>query len=297
MTSIWDIISALGTIVAALSVICAFILYRIQKRDEYLTKIRESLQTLSYNISELNSILNFELAYEMAYSLVYTEPVQYTIEGLLRICNDAINDKNHNKDNVIKNIESTLMIFGTSFTGAIITKYSDLISETKQASTIFNPNYKGLFRFSKSSVTLMRRILINYKNLILDEELLSELIYNHMIDGSNEWKCTAQFKKELLDHLISIMEISRKNHHQNDVNNLIALVDLVYSRHIELSTKEWNELAKASKKVNLTPYEQTKTVIDDFREAGKCFNSIFSHDDIVQYSSLVQKIEDANTKD
>ena len=166
MTTVWDIISALGTIVATLSIISAFVLYRIQKKDEYLTKVRESLQLLSNGISELDAILNFELAYEMAYSLVYSEPSNYSIEVLFDICNEAIKDKNHKKDKVIKKIEGALNVFGTSFTGPMATKYGSLISDIKHASTYFYPNYKGLFRFSTTSVSLMRIIFNNYKSNI-----------------------------------------------------------------------------------------------------------------------------------
>ncbi len=295
MTTIWDVISALGTIVATLSIIGAFILYRIQKQDEYLTRVRESLQILSNGISELDSILNFELAYEMAYGLVYSDPCQYSVETLFQICNDAIKDKNHKKSAVIDKIEKTLNIFGTSFTGPLATKYGVLISEIKQASTYFYPNYKGLFRFSRTCVSLMRAIFNNYKKLVLNEEAVAKLIYEQMVRNCREWTSIPQFKKDLLDHLINITEYARAKHHQSDIDQLVALVDLVYSRHIELSTQEWNNLSRKCRKVNMLPYEQSKTHTSDLREAEKCFQAIFSHDDIVKYSSLVQTIEDSNS--
>ena len=59
-----EIITAFGTVVAAISIISAFVLYKIQKRDEHLSKVRESLQVLRNNIEELDTLLNFELAYE-----------------------------------------------------------------------------------------------------------------------------------------------------------------------------------------------------------------------------------------
>lgn len=294
MEVVLNTITALGTIVAAVSIICAFVLYRIQKRDEYLTKVRESLQILNNNIHEMDGILNFELAYEMALNVVYSDPVRYSIESLMNICNEAIQDKNHDKSEVIKRIENGLSVFGTSFTGPLVTKYSNLASEVNQASTVFYPNFKGLFRFAKSSVSLMRNILINYKRILLDEDLIAKVIYGHMVEDSTIWISVEQFKKKLLDHLITIAEISRKEHHQSDIDQLDALVDLVYSRHIELSTSEWNSLAKDSKKARLIPNKECKTITADLREAEKCFQAIFSHEDIVKYSSLVQKIEDSN---
>lgn len=289
-----NIITALGTIVAAISIICAFVLYRVQKRDEYLTKVRESLQILSNDINEMDAILNFELAYEMASNLIYTDPVRYSIESLMKICNEAIQDKNHDKSEVIKKIENRLNIFGTSFTGPLVTKYTNLASEVKQASTVFYPDFKGLFRFAISSVSLMQNILMNYKKILLKEELIAKVIYENMVEDSTIWISAEQFKKELLDHLIFIAEISRKEHHQNDIDQLGTLVDLVYSRHIELSTREWNSLAKDSKKARLIPNKECKTITANLREAEKYFQAIFTNEDIVTYSSLVQKIEDSN---
>ena len=295
MVTIWDIISALGTIVAAISIISAFVLYRIQKKDEYLSKVRESLQYLSNGIKELDSILNFELAYEMSFGLVYAEPTSSSVDALFVVCNNAIIDQNHDKDEVIRNIEKVLNIFGTSFTGPLATRYGSIVSEIMQFSTLFYPRYKGLFRFSTTSVRLMRNIFANYKKLLLDEEQVAKLLYDHMVEDCSVWDSVEEFKKVFLDCLISIAEYARRKHHQNDINQIVALVDLVYSRHIELTAKEWNKLARATRKLELLPFGKSGTITGELREAQKCFKTIFSHDDVVKYASLTQKIEDANT--
>lgn len=294
MDIVLNVITALGTVVATISIVCAFVLYRVQKRDEYLTRVRNSLQILSNDISEMDAILNFELACEMSSDLIYAPQLQHGIESLMQVCNDAIQDAHRNKEDVIEKICNTLKIFGTSFVGPLVTKYTNLTSEVKQASTVFYPDFKGLFRFSIASVTLMQNILTNYKRILLDEEQLASIIYGEMIEDSLAWKSADHFKKALLDYLISIAELSRREHHQSNVDQLAALVDLVYSRHIELTTKEWNTLAKKSKRVKMLQRKECKTITADLREAEKCFQTIFSHDDIVTYSSLVQEIEDSN---
>ena len=79
MSIVLDWITAFGTIIAAGSIISAFLMYKMQKRDEYLTRVRDSLQLLSNDMTELDSLLNYELAYEMASSLVFSESTQYSI--------------------------------------------------------------------------------------------------------------------------------------------------------------------------------------------------------------------------
>lgn len=296
MDLVIDIITACGTVVAAISIISAFVLYKLQKRDEHLAKVRESLQLLSNGINELDSMLNFELAHELSSSLVYSESSRYCIRRIYEIANIAI-DNQQDESATQKSIRETLGVFGISFQETLANKYANLISSIKQASTIFYPDYKGLFRFSKACTTLMRNVFLNYKKVLLDEDLITKLIYQEMIKGHCKWESCEQFEKELTDRLISVIELSRIKHSQNDVDCLVKLLELVYSRHIELSAKEWRKLARANKKIQLLPYDSITTVTGDLREAEKCFRTIMDRDDSMNYSALVQTIEIANPTD
>lgn len=290
-----DVITACGTVVAAISIISAFMLYRIQKRDEYLSKVRTALQRLSNDMDELDSLLNFELAYELSSALIYSKSAEYCLKKIFDFCNSSISTKqNQNQDQVKKAIRKMLGVFGVSFQDTIANRYTSLISEIKQSSTIFYPDYKGLFRFSKACTTLMRNVFMNYKRLLLDEDILTEIIVNNLMDRSELWESFDDFQKDFLDHLISLLEIGRIEHSQKDVDCLNALVEIVYSCHIELSSKEWRKLARKNRKVTMQPYENITTVTGDFREAEKGFCSIMSHDAITRYASLVQTIEITN---
>lgn len=296
MSDILEMITAFGTVVAAASIIFAFVLYKIQKRDEYLSKVRISLQLLCNDMDELNSLLNFELAYELSSALVYSKPTQYCIEKIFNICNESITNK-QSEEKTKAAIRETLGVFGVSFQDTLVNKYTNLISEINQASTIFYPDYKGLFRFSKACTTLMRNVFINYKKLLLSEDLLSNTIYKELLPATETWDSYEHFQKALLDHLISIVEIGRIEHFQRDVDSLLELVEIVYSNHIELSAKEWRSLARKNKKVSLQPYNVITTVTGDLREAEKCFRTVMSHDSSMRYAALVQNIEISNQSD
>ena len=97
-----------------------------------------------------------------------------------------------------------------------------------------------------------------------------------------------------MDNLISILEIGRIEHSQKDVDCLSKLVEIVYSCHIELSSKEWRKLARENKKVEMQPYGSVATVTGELREAEKAFRTIMSHDASMQYAALVQTIEITN---
>lgn len=296
MCTFWDIVTACGTVVAAASIIFAFVLYKIQKRDEYLSKVRTALQLLSNDMEELDSLLNFEMAYELSSALVYSKSTEYCLQKIFKICNDSFNgDKD--KDIIRKAIREALGIFGVSFQDTIANKYTNLISDIKQASTIFYPDYKGLFRFSKACTTLMRNVFLNYKALLLDEDLLTKIILQELERRSEPWDSFDNFQKDILDSFISLVEIGRIKHSQKDVDCLSELVEIIYSCHIELSAKEWRKLARENKKVVMQSYDSITTVTGDLREAEKGLRTVMSHDASMQYASLVQTIEITNSKD
>lgn len=296
MSTFLEIVTALGTVVAAFSIIFAFALYKIQKRDEYISAVRKSLQILSSNMEELDSLLNFELAYELCSSLVYSASTQYCLQNIYLVCNEFVgSDKS--EEEIKKSIKDILGLFGTSFQTELAKKYNDLIAEITQSSTIFYPDYKGLFRFSKACTTMMRNVFSNYKKILLSGDILTKIIYKELIPSDGPWDSYDHFQKKFLDSLISIVELGRIKRSQKDVDCLLELVEIVYSSHIELSAKEWRNLGEKSRKIALQPYNTVTTVTGDLRESEKCFCNILSHDAVTKYVSLVQTIEIANSED
>ena len=206
-------------------------------------------------------------------------------------CNASLNgDKD--LDKIKKTIREVLGVFGVSFQDTIANKYTNLISEIKQASTIFYPDYKGLFRFSKACTTLMRNVFLNFKALLLNEDLLTQIILNVLQNKSEPWDSFDSFQKDILDNFISLVEIGRITHSQKDVDCLSELVNIVYSCYIELSSKEWHKLARENQKITMQSFA---TVTDDLREAEKGLRTVMSHDASMQYASLVQTIEIKNS--
>ena len=247
-------------------------------------------------MEELDSLLSFELAYELCSSLVYSASTQYCLQKIYFVCNEFIgSDKS--EEEIKKSIEEILGLFGTSFQTQLAKEYNDLISEIKQSSTIFYPDYKGLFRFSKSCATMMRNVFSNYKKILMNEDLITNIIYKELISSDKPWDSYDHFQKIFLDSLITIVELERIKHSQKGVNCLLELVEIVYSSHIELSAKEWRNLGKKSRKITLQPYNAFTTVTGDLREAEKCFCNIMSHDAVTKYASLIQTIEIANSED
>ena len=296
MNDILNGITALGTVVAAVSIISMFVLHRMERREEYLSKVRSVLQMLQNNMEELNGLLDYELAFELVYTLLYAESSQSCIQKLYEICNSSIAGKS-DKETASNSIRSTLGVFGVSFQCNLAVRYNELISELKKQSVIFYPQYQGLFRFTKACTMLMKNIFENYKKILLNEKYLTEIIYSAMVNNQNEWRPYEDFQKELMDNLISFLEIRRVEHSQKDVDNLLRLINIVYSIHIELSDRGWRRLAQESRKTQSKPYEEVDTITGELREAEKYFRTIMNRDRSNEYTSLVQKIEDRNDTD
>lgn len=291
MSNWLDIISASGSVATAASVVSAFVLYKKEVDNAHITQVRKALQVLYNNINELDGILNAELAYEMASSVVYSSGAQFPMKGIYRICNDAIKNGG-DKEKVQNEIKDTLGVFLVPFHSDLSIKYNNLLTEVTTQAIVFNPNYKGLYRFSMAVTLWMRNIYGTYKRSLLDEELLSKFIYGEMVKHQTEWKSYDAFQKALLDKLLSLLESMRRKDWQKNVNSLKTLIDMIYSSHIGLTNAGWNTLKRANRKVQAKPYTSTETITEDLREAEKYFRTILSHDECLKYTSLVQSMEE-----
>lgn len=285
-----DIITAAGTVVAAGSVIATFILYRIQKTDEYLSEVRKALQNLSNSISELNAMVDFELAYELSSELICDPLIQPCIHKIYCVCNEIITN-NESEESAKKRIQDTLGVFGTSFQNPLALRYSAIVSNITQQAVIFYPSYKGLFRFSKACAAYMDRILHAYKSALMDEGLLTKMVYSALVCGNEQWTSFEDFQKKLLDYLVSVVGHMQKDFSQKDIDCICELVDMVYSTHIALSRREWMKLKRKTRKIELVPDSKVKTITGDLREAEKCFREIMDRDQSNLYASLVQTVE------
>lgn len=290
MEQILDIITATGTVVAAGSIISAFALYRLQKTDEYLSEVRKALQNLSNSISELNDMIDFELAYELSAELVRDPLVQPSIRKLYNVCNEIIANKENEKDAKEK-IQEVFGVFGTSFQNPLAIRYSTTISNITQQAVTFYPAYKGLFRFSKACAAFMNRLFTTYKRMIIDEDLLTVVVYNELVCDNEPWDSFEDFQKSFLDYLVSLVGRMQADISQKDIDCICELVNMVYSAHIELSRHEWKKLKRKSKRIRLVPDSQIKTITGDLREAEKCFREVMDRDQSNRYASLVQTIE------
>ena len=131
LNTILSLVTALGTIVSAVSIAAMFMIYRIGKRDEYLSKIRSALQTLHHHMNELNKLLNYELAFELVNTLLYSKSSQFTIKNLYKTCNICIAQKKKKKE-CLELLEDSLGLFGVSFQCDLAIKYNELISDVQE---------------------------------------------------------------------------------------------------------------------------------------------------------------------
>lgn len=291
---ILQIITALGTVAAAASVITAFILYRMQKRDEYIGKVKYSLQYLKSSMEELNSLLNFELAFEIASSALFSIENQPSWKGIHSICNNAIKN-NHSEESVKKTMQNRLGVFAFSFQTKLVVEYNKIISNVLQNSTVFHPEFQGLFRLSRACSFIMRNVLNAYKCASMNKELLCDVIYGQIIKKKLVIESYEDFQKEILNSYISILETIRTEHHQKDVDRISEIVEMIYNGHISLSSKKLDKIAKKTKHLKLEDSRNIDTITGELREAEKCFRAVISIDESMKYASLVQSIEDSNS--
>ena len=84
----------------------------------------------------------------------------------------------------------------------------------------------------------MNRLFTTYKRMIIDEELLTEVVYNELVCDNEPWNSFEDFQKSFLDYLVSLVGRMQADVSQKDIDCICELVNMVYSAHIELSRRE-----------------------------------------------------------
>lgn len=290
---ILDIITSLGTIVATFSIVTAFILYRIQRKDDRLINTQQSLQILHNQAESIKLISDGELLAEMVNTVLYSNQMEHRLKNLYAITIQC-KKKHTNHDESCKKFSAVLGVWIAPIQGPLCKRYDETLNAIRNNSLVFYPAYPGLYRFVRASARMLRNMLITYKEILLDEELISENIYSFFVEGSESLEDYESFCDTIQDFLYQLLDVQRKATNQKDLEELLALINIVYGCHSYLTKKEWNKLEKHNKKIKFRESDDIDTLVEEILEAEKGFEIIMSQQDKDLFMSLVSSIRTRN---
>lgn len=293
---LFDAITAFGTVIAAISVVAVFVLYRIQKTDEDIARMKQSIQILYNQADSIKLQCNMELFSELVNTAVYSDIMTNRVKNLFAYINRCRKEE-IGHDEACTNIQEMLSIWIIPFQGPLSVQYEETVEEIRENALVFYPSYVGLYRFARASARLFRNIIITYKTIVLDERIIAENVFSIFILGKEgELGDFEDFRDELRDMILGLLDIQRQWCSQDDMDEMLAIINIVYESHIKSSKKEWKQMKRDSRKIKMKSSNEIDTIPEEILETKRCFERIMSKDDQNLFTSFAESILDRNNK-
>jgi len=285
-TSITSLATALGTIIAGITLISMYNLYRISKRDAYILNVRQIITRTRRSCHKLDQLLTYEISNEFVSIIIRS----YDLELPLRDVFNKIKQDDLKKEDFEQYIKEYFPPITVPIHTPILEVYENLLEDLEQDVSFLQTEYPGLFRIIKSIQVYFSAVINNNKELIRDTELWAELLLGSFEDKNN-YDNLDRYKNYIFHSLVIALMSKQEENDQPIIDDLIKLIDLTTDAYLATGTKRMYELSSLEKETKLQDILITKEITDDLREAEKALNYLFTNQQLLNYREYVVKIE------
>lgn len=292
----WNLISQIsttvGAIVAALSILSGYQLYRKSKKDAYVDKINSLLLDFTNSCNEMDRYLDNELIHDMVYSIIYRDDFTDMLTVLINNISekpDIISDD----EKLEKFIKETLPSVTHPILSVICKQYDQLGKEIILKASFIKSDFPALYRLIISVNGLFSAISRNNKYLLHDDNVWEKMVAYVIKEEAPNYEIN-NFKSKLLLYFVGILhEKSKDAQDQEDINCMITIVKMIipkYSVHINRNVYKTSRKEKSEKMK-----EDCPTLIEDFLEVEKVIKRfLLSPDEVLEYRTLITELKERN---
>lgn len=289
-SDISDISTTLGVIISTLTLVSAFQLYKIGKRDNYIKNLRNTLISYQYNSVCLNNLVTFDISHELIYNVIYSKQLDRILS---RIYKNHFSEES-TKSKLKKELDHFPPITISIHTN-LLNQFNELLRLNSQEASKIYTDYPSLYRVYEAINLVFSQTIESTKNLVRDEEVYVDLI----LDAYKDKKIIEDiedFKDYIYYNLMSITQQKHSSGDQDDINDSLNILSLTTNSLMRLSDKELYNQMSNEKKISYKEFDETQSIFEDLHEAEKGLKLILKEEEILLFREYSTKIKVRNEK-
>ena len=286
-----QIATSIGVLLGAFSLGLGLWRYRTTKRNEYVTRLRETIGTTKAAVQQLNSLLTYDLAYDVIASVVYKRDLAVVAkEVYYRFFN--LSDVSENQPDVsaqaLENyLQNEFPFIYVSINTPLLASYDTLMQNVRTAIEAYKPDYPALYRVLWS-VTYLFSFAPTLYNIKARDETIWKLAIIHVYTNSrnliNDYR---ELQYHIIMYFVEYIEKMRRDSFQEDIKDISSLLDLVAGAYTSKTNRQLFSVSKVEQKKQYTPVENSLSIEELLREAEKGLISTLDEIEIIKYNDLL----------
>ena len=285
-----EIAITVGTVISTLTLLSAYRLYWIGKRDNYIKELRNILISYQYNSRCLNNLMTYDITHELIQTVVYSKQVKKFLKYVFDEFFTSSKEVNELEE-YLENMNPITLSIHTQ----LLTEFNDLLKMNSQEASKVYTDYPSLYRVYEAVNYIFNQTIEISKHMVRDEDIFQDLLLNAFDEKENITSADL-LVESIFYSLMSIIQQKQTENDQEDINDVLSLLTIATNGLMRLSDKELFKHKGKESKVSYKEFDVTKSIFEDLLEAEKGLKQILRDDELLEFREYSTKIKVRNEK-
>lgn len=283
-----QIATTISVVISTLTLLSAYSLYRMGKRDSYVKELRNILISYQYNSERLNNLVTFDISHELVHTVLNSQQVD-------RLMNSIFEEyfvTNKSKEDLKMYLDDIYPITVSIHT-ELLSQYGDLLKTNSQIASRIYTDFPSLYRVYEAVNTIFSQTIEISKNMVRDEDIFRNAIFE-AYDEKEKLPSIDLFKENIFFSFMSLIQSKHSEHDQKDINDVLKLLGITTNGLMRLNDNKIIDQKKNEQKISYREYDKTETIFEDLLEAEKGLKMTLRDDELLIFREYSTKIKVRN---
>jgi hypothetical protein len=280
--------TTISVVISTLTLLSAYGLYRMGKKDSYVKELRNTLISYQYNSERLNSLVTFDISHELVHTVLNSRQVDRLLNSIF----DEFFVANKSKEE-LKTYLDEIYPITVSIHTELLSQYEEILKTNSQLASRIYTDFPSLYRVYEVVNTIFNETIEVSKQLVRDEDIFRNAVLE-AYDIKESLSTIDLFKENIFFSFLGLIQTKHSEHDQKDINDVLILLRTTSNGLMRLNDNKIIKLKKKEQKISYKESDKTETIFEDLLEAEKGLKMTLREDELLIFREYSTKIKVRN---
>jgi hypothetical protein len=299
MADNWDFIrsfipqmtAAIGVLIGAGSLAWGLWSYRMAKRHEYITGLRQTVSDCMATCERIRLLLPYDLAHEITSSVVYSKEMAFVFDELFTTFFQPRDGKEASEAELEKYLRDEFEPVGVSIHTPLTDAFVDLTYSTTSEIEHYQSDYPALYRVLYAVNYIFIQITRHYRGKVRNIDEWRQAVRAVFKQYRARVNSPEELQSYIVVYFVNTLEADRSRYFQAEIDDHLEILNLVAKAYMAKPERQLLRQGKQERKEDYAPVQYVTTE-QDLKEAEKGIQYALEHSDplMLEYNNKVDHI-------
>ena len=283
--------ASIGALVGAGSLAWGLWSYRMTKRHEYITGLRQTVSDCMATCERIRLLLPYDLAHEITSNVVYPTEMAFVVRELFTKFFQSKDGEETSKAELERYLREEFEPVGVSIHTPLTDAFVDLTYSTTSEIEHYQSDYPALYRVLYAVNYVFIQITRHYRGKVRDVEEWRRAVRSVFKQHRARINSPQELQSYIVVHFVTTLEEDRQRYFQAEIDDHLEILNLVAKAYMAKPERQLLRQGKQERKENYAPVQYVTTE-DDLKEAEKGIQYALQYSNplMLEYNNKVDHI-------